>query len=179
MDQNEEERDEVIEQFRRELSRVDEVTQVVLKAHRAVEEHLDSVMAAIFAHPKYLRDMRASFYHKVQLARAYAFRGDDDWDWELILKINSLRNEFAHKLPADIERSHKIGSLRKLLLEWGTLKFREKISQATEIDVIVSAAAVCCGFLCFVENKFVGFRRAIDRWEMGEEVTLTHMENAP
>jgi hypothetical protein len=71
---------------------------VTLKGHLIVEEQLTSIILSHCTSPEYLIDAKLGFYKKVFLARALFYIPIDLGIWDLALKLNTIRNDFAHSL---------------------------------------------------------------------------------
>jgi hypothetical protein len=69
----------------------------VLKAHLLVEEFLTEYLATKVTAARHLQNARLSFSQKLALARSMSPRHDDEFTWDRLAKLNSLRNELAHK----------------------------------------------------------------------------------
>jgi len=84
---------------------VDDVSLIVLKGHLLIEEMLLELAVLIVEQPKHLHEANLSFHKLACIVRALIAEKPDDKRWELILDINSLRNQLAHKLePHDLDR---------------------------------------------------------------------------
>jgi hypothetical protein len=152
--------EEFIKAFRAQLSEVDDVVHVVLNGHLEVEKDLDDVLQIMLFHPEHCWKLRLGFFERVQMARAYSPNAEAT-DWEIMLALNSVRNEIAH---GGKNRSSKTGEPRKSLLGHGLEKFRKEVKGADDKEVIVLASAVCCGFLAYLEESVTELRQAIDDW---------------
>jgi len=143
--------DRFIQNFRRHLSQVDEVSNVILRGHLEVERTLDAVVDLIFFRPKYLKSIRLGFADKVSLAKAYA-PDPDAKDWNTIKCLNEARNAIAHRRTGEA-RAIKIANLRKALESYGSSASRKEAAAADDKETVVLAAAMCCGFLTFLEES--------------------------
>jgi hypothetical protein len=132
----------IINKFRAQLSTVDELAQVILKGHLEVERYLDDAFGTIFFHPEYLD--RLSFTLKMNVVRAYAWNSDTRPDWQLIAKLNAVRNEIAHRGK---NLSVKTADLRDVLSNMIRSDVKERVKQVSDKEVVVLAAAFCAGFL--------------------------------
>lgn len=83
----------------------DDISLIVLKGHLLIEEMLLDLASLALEHPEYIKKVRLSFHELACMVRALISENSDDKCWEVILKINSLRNKLAHKLdPPDLQR---------------------------------------------------------------------------
>jgi hypothetical protein len=80
----------------------------ILKAHLLFEEMLRGYLERRLPNPKALVGARLTFAQVLALVRCLQPPGPDDWQWEAVAKLNSLRNQFSHHLKPD-ERDAKIG----------------------------------------------------------------------
>lgn len=87
-----------IERYIKYLHREQDVLPIVLKGHLLLESLLDQIIEAISPNPQYIQELNLMFYKKVLLARAMSWDKHEIEMWELIIAINSLRNELAHHL---------------------------------------------------------------------------------
>lgn len=156
-----EDSDEFFEKFSKEIREVDEVVNVVLKGHLLVERALDRIISLIFFHPDYILNGRQSFERKVQIARAMSLNAHDHHHWDLILSVNSLRNEIAHKHPGD-ERKKKTERVRQASVESITSKASELHRNDTDSGIIIFACSMCCGFLAYTEDDLEDLRKEIN-----------------
>lgn len=161
MDGDEIDLDEFVENFRKHLSEVDELAQVILKGHLEVERHLDDVVDTIFFRPEYLRDARLNFHQKIRIAKAYS-PDPTARDWQVIEGLNKARNSIAHRAGVE-KRAAEIAKLREALSKWGTERSRLSNKSADEIEVVVLAAAMCSGFLLYLEDSVRKVRDAIGK----------------
>lgn len=77
----------------------DDLTLIVLKGHLLVEELLIDLAGWAFPNAQYLPP-KFSFNNLTDVVRATVPQRGDDPCWELILKLNELRNDLAHKLES-------------------------------------------------------------------------------
>lgn len=86
--------------YDRHMPETDDLAFLVLKGHLLVEEMLFHVAYLILPHPHYLEDINLSFSHLASFIRAAVRDKSEDACWSLIVKLNTLRNEFAHNLES-------------------------------------------------------------------------------
>ena len=84
--------------YDRHMPEIDDVTLLVLKGHLLVEEVLFALAGTVFPNPQYLP--RFTFHNLACVVRAVIPLRADDPCWEMILKLNSLRNDLAHNLES-------------------------------------------------------------------------------
>ncbi len=80
-----------------------DVTLMALKGHLLIEEQLVSILKSRVSYSKALEEARLSFFQRLCLAKALGYRKENDWVWHSIKKLNSVRNDLAHKVePAKL-----------------------------------------------------------------------------
>ena len=114
MAEGQEDRDEFIEAFRKQLGHVDKFIQLVLNSHLEVEGHLDEFVDRIFFHPEHLEDARLSFPQKVHIARSYTTDSNNAAEWRVMLALHAMRNKIAHRRRNKVLKIN-IGDLRDAL----------------------------------------------------------------
>jgi hypothetical protein len=154
------EKQNYIELFAKHTKEIDKLQQAVLTGHLIIETALNNIISVIFFHPDHIDDGRFRFEQKVRIARAYALRKDKDDIWDLILAINSLRNEIAHNLQSE-KRKTKMDRVRQLFLNDPTVASAFK--QFSDPEIAEFACALCTGYLASLEGDTRSLRREIDR----------------
>ncbi len=96
--------------YDKHMPETDDVTLIVLKGHLLVEEMLVQLAETVFPHPQYLTDANLMFYKLVCVVRATLLERSDDAAWQLILSLNSLRNDLAHNLESS-KRQDRLNAL--------------------------------------------------------------------
>jgi hypothetical protein len=156
--------------FDKHMSKVDELTLAVLKGHLIIEGALDDILATIFFYPGHVDAARLGFVRKVHIARAYALRKNELPVWDMILTINALRNELAHKLEG--EKRKKMDDLRKLYDEQcppGSDKAEKARSKMEDHTIVYLTCIRCTGFLGTYEYDLKGLRKIIDSLDFALE----------
>ena len=74
---------------------------IVLKGHLVIEERITAAIEKFVWHPEYVERARLTFAHKMQLARAISMDQSESTMWELIDKLNAVRNKLAHSLAGE------------------------------------------------------------------------------
>jgi hypothetical protein len=151
--------DEFIKSFRKHLSQVDEVSNVILRGHLEVERALDEVVDLIFFRPEYVRKIRLEFSEKLQIVKAYA-PDPNAADWMAIESLNEARNSIAHRNTLE-RRATKVKKVRDSITGRGTREFREEVKRADDKEVVVLAAATGAAFLAYVYDSVLKVRKAI------------------
>lgn len=86
--------------YDRHMPLTDDLELIVLKGHLLVEETMMGLASAICPQPDYLIAANLSFHKLANITRAIVPDRSEDVCWELILKLNGLRNDMAHKLSS-------------------------------------------------------------------------------
>lgn len=161
--------DKYVTLFREKMGQSDPLLQAVLTGHLIIETALDNILAVVLFHPEHVfQDARLSFSQKVHVVRAWGLRKNDNAIWELILAVNTLRNEIAHNLTGG-KRHARLQRLRSLFMteasgemqamlerEWGSLK------DVPDPAVAAWACSLCTGFLGEFEADVSSLRDMID-----------------
>lgn len=138
---------------------VDDEALVVLKGHLIVEEKLDEIIEAFVFHPQQLETARLSFAQKVAIARSISLDEPENTVWDLILKLNTLRNRLAHSLD---------GTARDKAMEVLRASYSREVGappEETDVIFLTSVATLSLGFLgSFLKevNRLRKFLGAID-----------------
>ena len=149
--------------FDKHVSKVDELTLAVLKGHLIIEGALDNILATIFFYPEHVNAAHLGFVKKVHIARAYALRKNKLPVWNMILTINALRNELAHKLEG--EKRTKMDDLRMLYDEQytpGSEDAKKARSKMEDHTIVYLTCIRCTEFLGTYEYNLKGLRKIID-----------------
>jgi hypothetical protein len=84
--------------YDKHMPQTDDVILIVLKGHLLIEEQLVDLANWALPNPQFLP--KFMFYNLAKVVRAAVPQRSDDPSWELILKLNQLRNDLAHKLES-------------------------------------------------------------------------------
>ena len=71
---------------------------IILKGHLLLEGELFRLIAKNVKYPDAIAIHGASFHTLLTFAKALKYENDFDWLWKSIDKLNSIRNDLAHKL---------------------------------------------------------------------------------
>jgi len=147
--------------FEEQMHDIDELAQVIVKGHLIIEGALENIISQMFFHPEYVLDARLSFHQKVGLARAYGLRKDKISVWSLILEINKLRNEMAHRLR-NKRRELVLVRFRRVALAEINPEKRSMFEGGADQDLAIIACSMSLGFLAELEQDTKGLRRHMD-----------------
>jgi len=150
--------DAFYETYRKALLTISPLSQMVLNAHFDVERALDRFIERVFHHPEHVKNFR--FFDKVRVIRACSPIGDEAPDWQVITKLNELRNETAHQKNRQA-LTRKLNALAAALRSIDRGQIKKDLVGADEEKVIAYAGLVGSGFVATIEEAIL---RAQGRW---------------
>lgn len=129
----------------------DDVANIVLKGHLVIEESVTEALEINASRPEYLEGARLTFAQKLCVCRSASPTLSDGPIWEVVSKLNSLRNALSHSL--DGERRTK--ATENLLITYssvcgGKIPPGERASESLLFTCIL---AMCIGFLTSVKRE--------------------------
>ncbi len=96
-----------------QLGTIDRVALVTLKGHLVIEEALMAIIDTFVFHPEELDATNLTSHAKVALARSLFLDENKNSMWELLLALNTLRNEMAHAIDSP-KRAHRTNRVKAL-----------------------------------------------------------------
>lgn len=131
------------------MPRGDDVSLIVLKGHLLIEEMLLELAMLAVPNPKHLEQASLGFHKLAHVVRALVAEKSDDKYWELILGINALRNQLAHKLqPHDLDqRIAKVLELDKQVQPFEGIAIDKSTENFKPADGLRQAIVSCMQFL--------------------------------
>lgn len=154
---------EVLEKFRTETAQIDETLHALLKGHLLLEGQLDQILRLHVFNPDQLDELRLQFVQKVALCRSLALRKGDLGEWQVLLALNALRNDFAHNLRST-KREARMKQVRDLLLQASKgAPYVDDLNALSEADVLRLAIVHCLGFLSAFASDAASFRRVLHK----------------
>ncbi|MEP0202976.1 hypothetical protein [Bauldia litoralis] len=155
--------------FHEKMGQTDPLLQAVVIGHLIIETALDNILAVIFFHPEQIfKEARLSFSQKVHVVRAYGLRKDDNSIWDLILAVNSVRNEIAHNLAGE-KRNARLKQLRSLFMAEASGEMQaalekdwKRLKDVPDTAIVVWACSLSTGFLGEFEADVSSLRNMID-----------------
>jgi hypothetical protein len=144
-----------------EFQRMDEEVLIVLKAHLLIEERLNEILTKFVFHPSFLEKANLRFHQKVHVARSFSLDQQDNRMWDLILAINTLRNEMAHTLQFE-RRKQKTAAVMDIYAEVQSSKMATEGKRFAAHVRMGFAASYCIGFLGGFEKEVERYRKAVD-----------------
>lgn len=135
---------------------LDKVALIALKGHLVLEEMITAAIEKIVFHPEYLDDARLTFAQKLVISRCVSLDDNNNSMWDLISKLNRLRNTLSHSLEGE-SRVNAMNALRAAYIQQrgGKLEEWEKTDDALFLLGVVS---FCLGFLDGFEQEVERFR---------------------
>jgi hypothetical protein len=153
---------EIQNRFMSEIAYVDDLSQIILKGHLVIEEIMTEAITRFVFHSEIAKEAKLQFHQKLTICRAISVREENNPMWELVAKINSLRNHLSHSLN-DHERTKRINSLRSCYEQnFGTkaLNEIEEMNQGSAMCML--AISGCIGFLHSFLSEIKSFEALIE-----------------
>ncbi|RYY82934.1 MAG: hypothetical protein EOO15_22225 [Chitinophagaceae bacterium] len=150
-----------IDRFNTEMSAIDEMVHVLLKGHLLLEEALAQLIDQLVFHQKFLSEAKLTFAQKVHIARSMCLRKADAGAWGILLAVNGLRNDLAHRLNSP-EREKRVEKVKNLFFKDASDNERIKdIMAMRDHEIVMSACAHCAGFLTAATSDLRSLREII------------------
>lgn len=131
--------------------KVDDITLITLKGHLVIEEHLSDIISKFVHHSSEAENAKLSFHQKVFIARSMSLKENNNEVWDLILAINSLRNDLAHSLESN-KRENKLLVIKNLYLKQFPNNNKEEEWPDDNLG-LARACSFCTGFLQGLEAE--------------------------
>jgi|SRR5579864_4078040 len=128
---------------------------VILKGHLVIEERLTAVIEKFVFHPEHLDKARLTFAQKVTIARSLSLDEDKNSMWNLIEKLNVLRNKLSHSLDGE-PRAKAIETVKTAYAAECSGKVNEH--EGDDTVILAGAIALCLGFVHAMEQEVGRFR---------------------
>jgi hypothetical protein len=133
---------------------------VVLKGHLVIEEKITSVIEKFVFHPECLEDARLTFAQKLSVSRSISLDESENPMWDLIAKLNRLRNALSHSLEGE-PRVKAMDALRAAYIREVGRELRD-FEKANENVFLIGVLSLCLGFLIGFEEEIERFRTHIN-----------------
>ena len=145
------------EHFRGFLEKLesDDAALIVLKGHLVLEERLTAVIEKFVFEPDFIDRARLSFAQKVAIARSMSLDQSRNSVWELIDKLNTLRNKLAHSLDGE-PRAKALQAVRDAFQKEVAEVHQE--GQEDERVLLSGAISMCLGFVHSFEREVERFK---------------------
>ncbi len=152
---------EILAKLEEHLRYVDESALVILKGHLVIEEALNEIIRTFVFHSEQLEGARISYAQKVALARSMSLDEHNNEMWQLVLAVNSLRNELAHALtsPKRVTKTKALIDLHKKLRGSTTVADGSEVPEHVLLSFAVTYAL---GFLSGFIEEVRRFRSMLD-----------------
>lgn len=149
--------EDIQKRFSEEVKYVDDTAQILLKGHLVAEDLMNQALEAFVLHGEHVDDARLQFHQKLELCKAISLSDNPNNMWNLIKKINALRNALSHSL--DPERREKaVQSLASIYdQEFGP--------QTRIIDGVSEEAALCLAAIMGSLGYLHSFLSEVQRFE--------------
>jgi len=129
-----------------EVRYVDDTAQIVLKGHLVAEDLMNKALESFMLHGEHIEDARLQFHQKLELCKSISLSDNKNNMWNLIKKINALRNALSHSL--DKERREKaLQSLKSIYDQEFDPKSRDIDDMSEEAALCIAAIGASLGYL--------------------------------
>jgi hypothetical protein len=125
---------------------VDELASIVLKGHLLIEEKLTEILAKNAIQAQYMESARLTFAQKLSVVRSMTKVHVDDFMWDMIGKLNALRNALSHSLD-NSRRSSAISTLRDACVANFNEENREARRTMGELSLVTGLVIEALSFL--------------------------------
>lgn len=149
--------DDIQKKFSEEVKYVDDTAQILLKGHLVAEDLMNQALEAFVLHGEHVEDARLQFNQKLELCKAISVSDNKNNMWDLIKKINVLRNALSHSLDPD-RRKKAVESL-------ASIYDQEFDPKSRIIDGMSEEAALCLAAIMGSLGYLHGFLSEVKRFE--------------
>ena len=140
----------------------DPVVMNTLKGHLIIEEKMTAGIERFLWHGEFVDDLRLSFAKKLVLCRSMSITDENHSMWDVISKLNTLRNTLAHSLDGE-RRNKAFAELRGAYMhELNGLPLNE--IEKTDEGLILCIVSTTLGFLKGFFNEVDKTRSFLDRF---------------
>jgi len=162
--------------FQRLLEHLDSDTaaMVALKGHLVIEEKITSAIEKFVFHPEYVDDARLAFAQKLAFARSLSLDEEKNSMWELLSRLNRLRNTLSHSLD-DARRAGAMNAIKDAYRNERNGRL-EDWEEANETSLLLSVVSLCLGFLDGFEQEVERFREHVG---LMDKIVNPHRRPAP
>jgi hypothetical protein len=137
----------------------DEIAMVALKGHLVIEEKMTASIDKFVFHADELEDARLTFAQKLSICRSISADNQKCSIWNVIAKINKLRNTLSHSLDG-VARTKAMTALRAAYMN--ECRMLAPLEEFGDAAMVVEATALCLGFLGGLENEIERFKSYVD-----------------
>ena len=133
----------------------DDEALIILKGHLVIEERITAVIEKFVFHPEYLERARLTFAQKVAIARSISLDDAGHTMWDLVEKLNAVRNKLSHSLDGE-PRAKAMEALKAAYLRECGGKLRDE--EQDERVLLGSVLSLCLGFVHAFEQEVERFK---------------------
>ncbi|MCL9783636.1 hypothetical protein M9194_19615 [Vibrio sp. S4M6] len=152
--------DDIQKKFAEEVKYVDDLSQIVLKGHLVLESIMDNAIELYFINPEHLLNARFKFSQKIELCRGMSLRESQNNMWNLIKKINVLRNSLSHSLDGN-RRERAVQSLMGIYDQEFPSDSRKVKDMSEDSALCLAAITGSLGFLHSFASDMKKFKSLI------------------
>ncbi|WP_116645353.1 hypothetical protein [Salinivibrio sp. HTSP] len=105
--------EDIKNRFSEEVKYVDDSAQIILKGHLVIEDLMTQALEAYVLHTEFVGNARLQFNQKLELCKSISLTDYNNVMWNLIKKINVLRNALSHSLDPE-RRTKAVESLKSI-----------------------------------------------------------------
>jgi len=105
--------EDIQKSFTDEVRYVDDTAQIILKGHLVAEDLMNQAIESFVLHGEYIENARLQFHQKLEFCKSISLSDDNNNMWNLIKKINVVRNALSHSLDEE-RRLKAIQSLKSI-----------------------------------------------------------------
>lgn len=138
--------DDIQKKFSEEVKYVDDTAQILLKGHLVAEDLMNQALEAFVLHGEHVEDARLQFNQKLELCKAISVSDNKNNMWNLIKKINVLRNALSHSLAPE-RRKKAVESLASIYDQEFDPRMRVIDGMSEEAALCLAAIMGSLGYL--------------------------------
>jgi len=134
--------EDIQKSFTDEVRYVDDTAQIILKGHLVAEDLMNQAIESFVLHGEYIENARLQFHQKLEFCKSISLSDDNNNMWNLIKKINVVRNALSHSLDEE-RRLKAIQSLKSIYdqeFDPETRKIKDMSEEAALCMVAISGA---------------------------------------
>lgn len=132
--------------FTDEVRYIDDTAQIVIKGHLVAEDLMSKALESFVLHGEHIEDAKLQFHQKLELCKSISLSDNKNNMWNLIKKLNVVRNALSHSLDKD-RRSKAIQSLKSIYDQEFDPKTREVEGMSEEAALCIMAINGALGYL--------------------------------
>jgi hypothetical protein len=126
---------DLLKNFTDEIEFIDDTAQIILKGHLVAEGLMNEALENYTFHTEHLSDARLQFHQKIELCKAFSLSDNKNNMWNLLKKINLVRNVLSHSL----DKNRRV----KVIQELKSAYDQEFGPKSRNIDEMSEEATIC------------------------------------